>query len=575
MQTLIEYRRQKKQASLIHGRDKPNHTAAQREDQEVATNSPDTEARSLSSEYSPNCQTSTSPSIKARLPPLVASRKQQSLSPSPSPPSDEDLIKEKRPDDESKDKISVRCEDNQSDQADPHNWSNGKRLWTTAILFLLVFSQGWVSACDSNIAKPASKELHVSQTTETLATALFLLGISTGSLVVGPLSEELGRNPVYLVPSMFYLCFTLGDALTPNFGAQITFRFLAGVSASPALSIYGGSLADLYTTEEREKLWPFFALSPLLSPILAPVAAAWIEDYLSWRWVYWIGLALSGAVYLLAFLCLPETFSPMIIQWRTHHLRQLTGNAEYTCDLEGRDSLGKRLAQNLSQPAKFFTTEPVIITLGFYLIVVYVVIFTFLNGFEFIFTDTYGLSPGETGLAFLGICIGALISTALTPLIGHFFKNTSTTEEKSQEQPPEHLLIPAIIASPFFAISIFWLGWTNYKSISYWSDYAATILFGYSMTAIFVSSYSYIINIYGTWSSSALGSITMARYFVASGMLVAARPMYQGIGVHWSLTFLGCLGLLCLPVPFLIYRYGKSYPWSNMNVISEIIVIFG
>ncbi|THX49569.1 MFS general substrate transporter [Aureobasidium pullulans] len=557
MQTLIEYRRQKKQASLMHGRDKSNYTGAERVDQEVATNSSDTEARSLSSEYSPDCHIPISPSIKARLPPLVASRKQQSPSPSPSPPSDEDLIKEKRPDDESKDKISIGCEDNKSDQADPHNWSNGKRLWTTAILFLLVFSQGWVSACDSNIAKPASKELHVSQTTETLATALFLLGISAGSLVVGPLSEELGRNPVYLVPSMFYLCFTLGDALTPNFGAQITFRFLAGVSASPALSIYGGSLADLYTTEEREKLWPFFALSPLLSPILAPVAAAWIEDYLSWRWVYWIGLALSGAVYLLAFLCLPETFSPMIVQWRTHHLRQLIGSDKYTCDLEGRDSLGKRLAQNLSQPAKFFTTEPVIITLGFYLIVVYVVIFTFLNGFEFIFTDTYGLSPGETGLAFLGICIGALISTALTPMIGHFFENTSTTEEKSQEQPPEHLLIPAIIASPFFAISIFWLGWTNYQSVSYWSDYAATILFGYSMTAIFVSSYSYIINIYGTWSSSALGSITMARYFVASGMLVAARPMYQGIGVHWSLTFLGCLGLLCLPVPFLIYRYGK------------------
>jgi DHA1 family multidrug resistance protein-like MFS transporter len=229
---------------------------------------------------------------------------------------------------------------------------------------------------------------------------------------------------------------------------------------------------------------------------------------------------------------LPETFSPRIIQCRTHHLRQLTDSDNHTHDLEGRDSLSKRLAQNLSQPAKFFTTEPVIIALGFYLSVVYVVIFTFLNGFELIFTDTYGLSPGNTGLAFLGICIGALISTALTPLIGYFVQKPSTENEELYEKPPEHLLIPAIIASPFFAISIFWLGWTNYKSISYWSEYAATILFGYAMTAIFVSSYSYIINIYGTWSSSALGSITMARYLVASGMVVAATPMYQGIGVH-------------------------------------------
>jgi DHA1 family multidrug resistance protein-like MFS transporter len=92
--------------------------------------------------------------------------------------------------------------------------------------------------------------LHVSQTTETLATVLFLLGISAGSLIVGPSSEELGRTLVYLIPSMFYLCFTLGDALTPNFGAQIAFRFLAGLFASSALLIYGGSLVDLYTIEE-------------------------------------------------------------------------------------------------------------------------------------------------------------------------------------------------------------------------------------------------------------------------------------------------------------------------------------
>jgi DHA1 family multidrug resistance protein-like MFS transporter len=134
-------------------------------------------------------------------------------------------------------------------------------LWTTFLLFLMVFSQGWVSACDSNVTKPSSREFHVSQTSETLATALFILGISLGSLVVGPLSEELGRSPVYLVPTLLYLCFTLGDALSPNFAAQLIFRFLAGISASSTLSIYGGSLADMWNNEERNRIWPIFSLS--------------------------------------------------------------------------------------------------------------------------------------------------------------------------------------------------------------------------------------------------------------------------------------------------------------------------
>jgi DHA1 family multidrug resistance protein-like MFS transporter len=533
MQTLLQYRQQKKYASLVHTQHQSLEQSLPLAPRDTLLTS-DSELTLTGREHS-----------SAHLLDLEQQR------PLPSPSGD--AVCEKPGLDRGNDRITVQCDDDGKDQANPRNWSRSKRLWTTLLLFLMVFSQGWVSACDSNVTKPSSKEFHVSQTSETLATALFILGISAGSLVVGPLSEELGRSPVYLVPSFLYLCFTLGDALSPNFAAQLVFRFLAGISASSTLSIYGGSLADMWDNEERNKIWPVFALSPLLSPILSPVAGGWITGHISWRWVYWIGLILSGVIYILALLLLPETFSPMIVQWRTHHLRTVTGSDKYTCELEGKESLGKRLAHNLSRPVKFFTTEPIIISLGFYLVVIYVVIFTFLNGFEFIFTDTWGLSDGDTALAFLGICIGALISVALMPLINMTHRRVG----KNGDDTPETLLLPAMVASPFFTISIFWLAWTNYKSISYWSAYASTVVFGYSLTAIFVSSYSYIINIYGTWSSSALGSVTMARYLVAAGMVVAARPMYQGIGVHWSLTFLGCLGVLCLPVPWLLYRYGK------------------
>lgn len=533
MQTLVQYRQQRKYADLVHAR-------------EILTRRP---LRPLAHHTPRNSDTELELTGRERYSSHLLDFEQQK--PLPSPIGDSSC--EKLGLDNGNDQVTVQCDDDGMDQADPRNWSGSKRSWTTLLLFLMVFSQGWVSACDSNVTKPSSREFHVSQTSETLATALFLLGISVGSLVVGPLSEELGRSPVYLVPTLLYLCFLLGDALAPNFAAQSVFRFLSGVSASSTLSIYGGSLADLYKNEDRDRIWPVFALSPLLSPILSPIAGGWITGHISWRWVYWIGLILSGAIYLLALFLLPETFSPMIIQWRTHHLRVITGSDKYTCELEGKESLGKRLAHNVSRPAKFFTTEPIVISLGFYLIVIYVVIFTFLNGFEFIFTDTWGLSDGDTALAFLGICLGALISVSLMPLINKVHRRV----DQSQEDKPEDLLLPAIVASPFFAISIFWLAWTNYKSITYWSAYASTVLFGYSMTAIFISSYSYIINIYGTWSSSALGSVTMARYLVAAGMVVAARPMYQGIGVHWSLTFLGCLGVLCLPVPWLLYRYGS------------------
>ncbi|KAF1346944.1 major facilitator superfamily domain-containing protein [Delphinella strobiligena] len=413
-----------------------------------------------------------------------------------------------------------------TDAANPLTWPLHTRLTTTTLLFLLTTSQGWISASDSNITLPASHTFHVSQTAETLATALFLLGLAAGSPVLGPLSEELGRNLVYLLATPLHLCFQLG-------AAQISFRFLAGVFSSAALSLYGGSLADLWSGEERRVVWNVFALGPLVSPVLAPVAAGWIEGRVDWRWVYWIGLIFGSAAFVLALAFMPETFSPVLVLWRTRLLRDVTGEA-YTCALETRASLLQRLRSLLLLPTRFFCTEMIIVALGAYLVVIYVVIFTFLNGMQFIFQDTSGLSSGIASLAFVGIAVGALVATVTMPLFGVWRRRLLRRRRRIRggPGPAELLLLPAMVAAPLYPMSLLRLGWTNTPSISYWSGYGATVLFGYSMTNVFVSSYIYIIDSYGSWGSSALGSITLARYLVSGGMVVASRPMYQGIGVR-------------------------------------------
>jgi len=63
---------------------------------------------------------------------------------------------------------------------------------------------------------------------------------------------------------------------------------------------------------------------------------------------------------------------------------------------------------------------------------------------------------------------------------------------------------------------------------------------------------------YETNSASALSSITFLRYVVASGKVVADMPMYKGIRVHWTLTLMGYLGTVLVPVPFLFWEFGRS-----------------
>lgn len=476
---------------------------------------------------------------------------------------------------------------NGDDSTEPRSWSPFHRWRAITIVWLLVFSQGWVSTCNSEATKLASRFYHVSETAQTLATALFMVGLAIGALVAGPVSETIGRNPVYLVSTFVMLCFTLGTALAPNFGAQLAFRFLAGLASSPTLSMYGGSLADLVDNDSRRSIWPVFAMSPLLGPVLAPAAGGWIVGHLPWIWTVWIALIFAGAVFLIALLFLPETFSPVLLWWKAQHLRKVMEDDRYISPIEQAEPLIPRLKTNLARPLIFFTTEPIVMSLGAYLVLIFVINFSFLNGFDFIFTQKYGLSQGITSLDFLSITVGVMIDVSLTPLYNRLVRrvirrrcrafvskknvadNSSSESEESPGRemdetvaevvaspPPELSLIRAALASPFLPVSLYWLGWTNYPTINPASGYAATVMFGYSFSAIFISGYQYIIDSYETYSSSALGSITMARYLVAGPLIVATRPMYEGIGTHWSLTIVATLAVLLIPVPWILMRYG-------------------
>ena len=150
------------------------------------------------------------------------------------------------------------------DRRNPRHWPNNMRWLATLLVFWLTFVCGWASAVNSSSIKPAASTFHVSKEAESLATALFLFGNALGALPSGPISETAGRNPSYLFFMFLYMVMVMVTALAPNFTVQIVFRFLAGLCASPILTIYGGSLADMFTNAERSIVWPIFALSPIL-----------------------------------------------------------------------------------------------------------------------------------------------------------------------------------------------------------------------------------------------------------------------------------------------------------------------
>ncbi|KAH6884579.1 major facilitator superfamily domain-containing protein [Thelonectria olida] len=453
------------------------------------------------------------------------------------------------------------------DPLNPLNWPLISRAKNILIVCFLVFVQGWAGAAESMSNSRASEEFHVSKVAENLSTAMYLFGVGSGSLFAGPFSETVGRNPVYLVGTFCYLCFVLGSALAPNFAAQLVCRFFVGLSASATLSINGASVNDQFRPVKRAFVFPIVAWANVAAPVIAPIAGGWITSNpsLGWRWTEWVTLIISAAAFVIALFFLPETYFPLLLDWKAKELRRITGDARYSSDHARCASLKDRLRKSLPLPAKFFGTEPVVLVLGLYLVLLYTLLFTFLSGFDYIFKETYQLSTGLEGSCFGSIALGTTAFALFTPAL-YGWARWQTEHVRGATIKPEFRLWPAIVTCPLLPVSLFWLGWSSYPDISIWSGLGACFVFGMVLSAVYVSSYEYITDSYQDHAAIALASITMARYLIAGGMVLAARPMYEGIGVHWTMTLLGCVAVILTPAPLLFWFYGRKLreksPWA-------------
>ncbi|KAF2970117.1 hypothetical protein GQX73_g3420 [Xylaria multiplex] len=148
----------------------------------------------------------------------------------------------------------------EDDTANPKRWSTATRLGSTFLVCVVAFFATSASSIDSVIIARAATEFGVSSVVESLATGLFLVGFGAGALLASPLSELVGRQPVYLVSLVIFEGWTIGSALSPNITAQLIFRFLMGVSASAPLTVAGGSISDMWTPLERTFAFPFYAI---------------------------------------------------------------------------------------------------------------------------------------------------------------------------------------------------------------------------------------------------------------------------------------------------------------------------
>lgn len=117
-----------------------------------------------------------------------------------------------------------------------------------------------------------------------LALSLFVGAFGLGQLVLGPLSDRLGRRPVLLSGLSLYLLATLGMLLARNIEVLIGMRVLQGLGACAALvlALARAIVRDVW----QEQAGPALALTVLgmfAAIVLSPVVGGLLTQYGGWR----------------------------------------------------------------------------------------------------------------------------------------------------------------------------------------------------------------------------------------------------------------------------------------------------
>jgi MFS family permease len=261
------------------------------------------------------------------------------------------------------------------------------------------------------------------------------------------------------------ILFIVAKALAPNYGSALAFRFLGALFAATPMTVAGGTVGDIWQPLQIPFGLPSVTIAAYAGPILGPVIGAYTPE-IGYVWADWISMIIAGVALLVVLIAQPETFSPVLLEWRAKHLRELTGDNRYRAASTSANSLGTRLLNNVSRPFVMIWTEPIILIFSFYLVLLYFVMFTFLIGYPFIFADVYEISTSMTFIIFVAMIPGLIIALAMVPLLYGMTKEVARQAEAEGKalQPEVSLYWAMAGASILMPISLFWMAWTCYVS---------------------------------------------------------------------------------------------------------------
>jgi MFS transporter, DHA1 family, multidrug resistance protein len=248
-----------------------------------------------------------------------------------------------------------------------------------------------ISAMAMNVFLPSlpgmAAHFEVDYSVMQLSVATYLAMNAVLQVLIGPVSDKIGRRPVILSGVILFCLATIGCLLAPNATVFLIFRSLQAVIAV-AMVLSRAVVRDMYSQDRAASMIGYVTMGMAVVPMVAPAIGGILEDAFGWRANFLMLLGCGLVVLAISWRDLGETSAPT----ENSLLQQFR---EYPELLKSPRFWGYCLASAFGSGA----------------------FFAYLGGAPFVGTEVFGLTPSQLGLYFAAPSIGYFLGNWATGLL--------------------------------------------------------------------------------------------------------------------------------------------------------------
>ena len=424
----------------------------------------------------------------------------------------------------------------------------------------------------------------LSSTEFNIGITIFVLAFGFVPIILALISEIYGRYWVFVGAGAVFFLGTLGCATADSFGAMLAGRLVAGTGASVFATLTGGVVGDLFLKEDRDTPMTLYTLSILAGTGLGPLVSSILVDKLGWQWIFYLQMILIGATALNLFLFFQETRGNVLLERNCSTLNtylkalQTCGKTAFACpSIDGilriqvsdssermprlrftiarsdQSSLPATIWRSFRFPLTLLVTEPIVICFSAWISFAWAVLYMQFNSIGLIYRNAYAFTNTQTGAVWTSVVVGSLFGAIICIIQEHicrrYWPQIATR--------PEGRLYFACVSSLSLPIGLFWFAWSANSNCHYIVPTIAISVFIFGIFVIYLTTFNYLVDVYGSHASSALAAQSMCRNLLGGIFPLFTKTMLERLGTAHTGSMLGGIGVFLCLVPVMLCIYAE------------------